>query len=144
MGEFVTKDGTVTFDSFCSGFFLTESGAFAMCGHSLNNAAGRGYVVMTRGGSCFPVQAVLAVSGSNDVAIVQVEGGRIHPAPCGCGSFDRFGGLGDKPSEGAALHLHVRHGFRVYRLVYRARRWTNDLDEPDGRLCCRFQWSADS
>lgn len=81
VGEFTVKNGVVSLANFSSGFFLTESGAFAMCRHSLAAAAGKSYVVMTRDGRVFPVRAVLASRSTNDVAIVQVEGAGFTPLP---------------------------------------------------------------
>ena len=79
LGIFAIKGKAISFEGFSSGFFLTESGAFAICRHSLEKPAGKGYVVMTRDGRFWPVSAVLALGASNDVAIVQVEGGGFTP-----------------------------------------------------------------
>ena len=81
VGEFVIKGNAVRFNSFSSGFFLTESGAFVICGHVLEKPAGKGYVVMTRDGRLWPMRAVLAAGSTNDLAIVQVEGGGFTPLP---------------------------------------------------------------
>lgn len=69
--------------STASGFFITESGAFATCRHVLANYTGngRGMVVMTRDGGVHAVREILASDPLNDLLVVRVAGERFKPLP---------------------------------------------------------------
>lgn len=87
-----------------SGFFLTESGAFATCYHALEGNLG--LVVMTRDGRVCPVREVMAVDPANDVMILQVEGEGFTPLPVSAAP----------PSPGAPVWVLSHPNMRYYTL----------------------------
>ncbi len=81
IGRLAKVNGRPELTPTATGFFLTESGALATCGHVVKWDKLIGLTVMTRDGRVCPVREVLAVSTNYDLAILQVEGHGFTPLP---------------------------------------------------------------
>ena len=66
-----------------AGIVLTADGVIATCHHLVDDAEARVFVAMTGDGRCFPVQAVLASSPTNDVVLLKLDlgGASLTPLP---------------------------------------------------------------
>jgi serine protease Do len=81
IGRIAKVNGRPELTPTATGFFLTDSGALATCGHVVNWDKLIGLTVMTRDGRVCPVREILAMSTNWDLAILQVEGQGFTPLP---------------------------------------------------------------